>query len=164
MLDAAMTRLVISFFVIFSAFLVHAEWKPSETFLDAVCEVESSGGRFVVGDRGHSLGHFQIQKDAWADVTAWRRSRNLPVYRYRVNVLNSKISRSYAASYFNLLRDRLRGIYQREPNASELYAAYNIGMTNFRRCHYNLFEVNNVTVRRCNLVVKLMQQPTLTEN
>src|SRR5687767_6184978 len=97
-------------------------WRPDARLLDALCHIESSGGRFVSGDGGLSLGHFQIQKPAWTDVNNWRRQQNLAVYDYRKNVFDPRISRLYAADYLTILHMRLSLHYNREPSAGELYA------------------------------------------
>ncbi|MEO6035043.1 MAG: transglycosylase SLT domain-containing protein [Verrucomicrobiota bacterium] len=132
-------------------------WKPHDRFLDAVCQVESSGGVLTSGDRGMSLGHFQIQKGAWMDVSEWRKRRNLPVHKYQQNVLNPEISRTYASNYLTILYGQLRQEYKREPTPPEIYAAYNMGLTNFRRCNFNLSKVNSITEEKCKQVAALME-------
>jgi hypothetical protein len=133
-----------------------ADWQPSPRLLDAVCQIESSGGLYVLGDRGLSLGHFQFQKAAWADVCVWRQKRNLPVYDYRANVFDPRISRIYAGNYLTILHDRLKEQYDREPTPAEIYAAYNMGLNAFRKCNYRLAQVNKVTLEKCRLVVALV--------
>lgn len=133
------------------------EWRPDARLLDAVCQVESSGGRLVKGDRGRSLGHFQMQKNAWADVVAWRKKHHLPTHDYRKNVMNARLNREYAANYLTILRDQLRQQYQREPSGAELYAAYNMGLANFRKCNYDLAQINSDTEARCRQVVALLE-------
>ena len=132
-------------------------WQPHPRFLDAVCQVESSGGVLLSGDRGMSLGHFQIQKGAWDDVSEWRRKRNLPTHDYRNNVLNPQINRIYASNYLTILYGQLRQEYKREPTPPELYAAYNMGLTNFRKCNYNLAKVNSLTEEKCKQVAALLE-------
>lgn len=132
-------------------------WVPEERLLDAVCQVESAGGRYLYGDDGVSLGHFQMQKAAWADVSAWRERHELPTYNYQSNVLNPKISRIYAAGYLTIIHDRLQRLYDREPSASELYAAYNMGMSNFRKCKYDLANVNKVTLGKCRRIEAMLK-------
>ncbi len=138
--------------------LLHATtWSPHDRFLDAVCQIESGGGRFTYGDRGLSLGHFQIQKSTWADVVEWRKKQNLPTHDYKDNVFNQRISRIYAANYFTILYGRLKQQYRREPTAGELYAAYNMGLEGFRRCNYNLTQVNPITEAKCKQVMALVE-------
>ncbi len=134
-----------------------AVWRPDARLLDAVCQVESNHGKYTYGDKGRSLGHFQMQKEAWSDVSEWRKKRSLPTYDYRRHVFNPQISRGYAAHYLTILHDRLLQQYKREPTAGELYAAYNLGMAAFRKCNYSLAQVNRKTETRCKLVASLAQ-------
>jgi len=136
--------------------VTEAAWRPDAKLLDAVCQIESSGGLSVYGDKGRSLGHFQFQKAAWSDVSEWRKKRNQPTYDYRQNVFKHRISRLYAADYLTILHDRLKQQYKREPTSAELYAAYNMGMNSFRKCNYNLAMVNKTTEARCKLLVALI--------
>jgi hypothetical protein len=135
-------------------------WRPEERLLDALCQIESSGGRFVSGDAGRSLGHFQMQKAAWADVLEWRKKQSFPTHDYQLHVFDSRISRLYAADYLTILHTRLTAQYNREPTAGELYAAYNMGLSGFRKCHYDIAQVNPVTRGKCE---KIMAYLTETE-
>jgi hypothetical protein len=137
--------------------LAHANaWTPHDRLLNAVCQIESSGGRFTYGDGGSSLGHYQIQKGAWKDVVAWRKKQNLPTHDYQKNVYDPQISRMYAANYLTLLYGRLKAHYKREPTPGELYAAYNMGMTSFRKCNFDLNQVNPVTSAKCQQLTALV--------
>lgn len=141
----------------FSFTALASTWNPNPRLLDAVCQIESGGGRYLYGDDGVSLGHFQIQKGAWSDVSAWRKNQNLPTYAYQPNVLNPQVSRVYAAGYLTMIHDRLQSLYGREPSASEIYAVYNMGMSNFRKCNYDLANVNKVTVGKCRQIEALLK-------
>ncbi len=132
-------------------------WRPPERLLDAVREVESNAGVFTSGDRGKSLGHFQLKKSAWTDVVEWRRKQNLPTHDYQKNVLKEKISRLYAADFLTILHDNLLQQYRREPTPAEIYAAYNLGLSRFRKCHYSLAQVNPMTEARCRQVEALLE-------
>ena len=57
--------------------VVATEWKPTDSFLRAVSFIESSNGRFTIGDNGNSLGEFQLSEAAWLDVSEWRKARRL---------------------------------------------------------------------------------------
>lgn len=126
------------------------EWRPSDKLLDAIRQVESSGGKFVVGDGGRSLGDFQMSRAAWTDVNKWRKARKLTVYTYRTDVYRPEISREYASNYLSLLRNSLLNKLRREPSASELYAAYNIGLQRFgSQSKYDIRRINSMTARKC---------------
>lgn len=133
----------------FSMSLAATTWNPDNRLLDAVCQIESSGGRYVYGDGGRSLGPFQIQKAAWSDVSMWRKKRSLPIYDYRQDVLNPQINRIYAANYITIIYERLQNQYKRDPRPSEIYAAYNMGLNSFRKCNYDLTRINPVTAGKC---------------
>jgi hypothetical protein len=141
-----------------TAILCAADWQPSKSFLDAVCQIESSNGRYVYGDGGRSLGHFQIQKAAWTDVVAWRKRRGLAVHDYHRFVLNPEVSRIYAANYLTILHNQLKGLYQREPTPAEIYAAYNMGLTSFGKCNYNLSRINSMTRAKCRQVTSMLTE------
>lgn len=136
---------------------VFADWRPSTEFLRAVRQIESCDGRFIYGDDGRSLGDFQIREGAWADVNQWRKSRGLKTYDYQQHVFNRFINRTYAADYISLLYRQLERQFRREPTPAEIYAAYNMGMTNFGgKCRYDLRRVNAMTARKCNLIAQLL--------
>lgn len=139
-----------------TALVTANSWRPHDQLLDAVCQIESSGGKFVYGDGGRSLGPFQIQKGAWSDVVAWRKKQNLPTHTYRENVYNPQINRLYAGDYLTMIYDRLKSEYKREPSPAELYAAYNMGMTNFRKCNYDLRQVNKTTSAKCRQIAAML--------
>lgn len=131
-------------------------WRPDDRLLNALCQIESNGGKYVSGDGGLSLGHFQIQRAAWTDVVAWRKKRNLPTHDYRSNVFDPRISRIYAADYLTILQARLKSEYRREATPGELYAAYNMGLSNFRKCNYDMANVNPVTRGKCREITVLV--------
>jgi hypothetical protein len=124
------------------------EWRPSDDFLKAVREVESSGGRFKVGDNGQSLGDFQLSEAAWLDVNGWRRSRGLKTYYYEQAVFNGFINKVYASNYLTILHGELSRKLGRQPSHGELYAAYNMGLAEFAECNYRLSQVNPTTRAR----------------
>ncbi|MBA4146718.1 MAG: hypothetical protein H0X66_01285 [Verrucomicrobia bacterium] len=144
------TILAVALLFLVSSLSHGQEWKPSDKLLDAIRQVESSGGKFVYGDRGRSLGDFQMGRAAWTDVSQWRKARNLTLYNYRTDVFRSDIAREYASNYLSILRTGLLKKLQREPSASELYAAYNIGLTRFwEQSRYDIRRINSMTARKC---------------
>jgi hypothetical protein len=134
------------------------EWRPSDALLKAVRQVESNNGRRNYGDSGKSLGPFQLSEAAWVDVSAWRRSHALKVYSYDQHVLHNYINQAYAANYLTMIHDELSQKLHREPTAGEMYAAYNMGLANFRGCNYRLARVNPTTARKCKQINELMER------
>lgn len=150
--------LILNFLLLGLAWNARAtNWNPDSRLLDAVCQIESNGGRYVYGDNGLSLGPFQIQKPAWSDVSSWRKKKNLPTYDYQKDVLDPQINRMYAADYLTIIYERLAQKYSRSPLPAELYAAYNMGLNNFRRCNYSLAQINPVTARKCRQLEALLK-------
>lgn len=135
-----------------------AEWRPSNALLRAVRQVESSNGRSIYGDEGRSLGAFQLSEAAWVDVNAWRKARNLKVYSYRAHVMHHYINQTYAADYLAMIHGELSRKLRRRPTSGEIYAAYNMGFTNFAECNYRLANVNPVTARKCRQIHELIDQ------
>lgn len=133
------------------------EWKPSEELLDAIRQIESSGGKFVYGDGGRSLGDFQMGRAAWTDVNQWRKARKLKLYNYRTDVFKKDIAREYASNYLSILATGLRKKLRREPSASELYAAYNIGLRKFwEKSRYDINRINSMTARKCREIEQMI--------
>ena len=114
--------------------------------------VESADGRWTVGNRGQSLGEYQLSEAAWLDVSEWRRARGLPVHSYENSVWNGNVSRMYAAGYLRILHTRLESRLRRCPTAGELYAAYNMGFASFARCQYRLARSNPATAGKSSRV------------
>ena len=133
-----------------------ANWRPSEDFLSAVRYVESYNGVFVRGDGGQSLGDFQISEAAWTDVNGWRKTRKLQCYNYDRHVFDRKLNRLYAADYLSILHQELTQKLKRAPTSGELYAAYNMGLSQFAQCKYRLNQVNPVTRRKCQQIARIM--------
>ena len=136
------------------------EWRPSRDFLHAVRAVESSHGRFKVGDNGQSLGDYQLSEAAWLDVNLWRRARGLKTYQYDDAVFNAFINRVYAADYLTILHGELTRKLRRPPNHAELYAAYNMGLGMFAECNYRLSRVNPMTRAKCRQITEFLASKT----
>ena len=119
----------------------------TEKFLDEVEMIESSGGKFLVGDRGKSLGAFQMSRAAWKDATDFRQRQGMAIYRYEDGAMKAEICRSYASSYLQLLEDRLERLMGEEPTAKHVYAAYNWGLSNLKKVRFDLNKAPKVTRR-----------------
>ncbi len=144
--------------------LVRADqWRPSDDFLKAVRRIESSDGLMLWGDDGQSLGDFQLSEAAWVDVNAWRKTRRIPTYNYLRHVYNRRINRSYASDYFVILYEELGKRLKRPPSHGELYAAYNMGLSQFAQCRYSLAQVNAVTQRKCQTIEDLLMATVSAE-
>lgn len=137
------------------------EWRPSDDFLRAVRSVESSNGRYQIGDNGQSLGDFQLSEAAWLDVNEWRKARRLKIYDYQDSVFNGYISRVYASNYLSILHNELTRKLKRAPNHAELYAAYNMGLGTFAECNYRMSRVNAVTRAKARQIGVILASKTV---
>lgn len=148
--------------LVYCALVAHgnaATWRPSDRLLHAVHRVESQHGLYTWGDNGQSLGDYQLSEAAWYDVNAWRKARGRPTYHYDQHVWNRKLNRTYAADYLTILQSELKKRLRRTPSEAEIYAAYNMGLTSFARCQYQLANVNPTTARKCQQVRELTASP-----
>jgi hypothetical protein len=126
----------------------------TESFLDRVAMIESSGDQFAIGDNGRSVGRYQIGLMAWCDVNEIRASKGLKTYPYSY-ATNATVSRIYARQYLHLLASKLRKHLGRAPTASETYSAYNMGFSAFKKRGLNLSKVPSTTKRN---IAKLERQ------
>jgi hypothetical protein len=152
-----MKRMIVVGFIFLAGAMVAEEWRPDDRLLEAVRQIESSGGLFLYGDGGRSLGDFQMGRAAWSDVNVRRRERGEMVFDYKRHVLNPEINRLYAAEYFAILRGQLIRHLKREPTPGELYAAYNMGFRQFSRCGFDLRRVNQTTARKSREIMRMVQ-------
>jgi hypothetical protein len=147
--------------ILFLSCCLHAQagpWQPEARLLEAVRQIESGGGLYLYGDNGRSLGPFQMSKGAWADVSRQREARALPTFSYQPGVMDAKTSRLYAADYLTLLHDQLLKKINREPNAQEIYAAYNMGLGRFSEKYgCNLNRLDPATAQKCKRLQALLQ-------
>jgi hypothetical protein len=132
------------------------EWRPSDALLQAVREVESNNGKMLYGDSGRSLGAYQMSAAAWADVSAYRRARGLKTYSYNAHVMHSFVNRAYAADYLTMIHSELTRRLRRPPTAGEIYAVYNMGLSNFAECGYRLANVNSMTAKKVQIIHNLI--------
>jgi hypothetical protein len=119
----------------------------TEELLDRIAMIESSGGKFLVGDNGKSLGVYQMGRLAWKDATEYRKQNGLPVWAYQEGVMHPDRSRSYAKCYLKVLEYRLHRLMGRQPTPAHIYSAYNWGLSNLRKVDFDLQRIPNSTKR-----------------
>jgi hypothetical protein len=120
----------------------------TDTFLEAVAQIESSGGRYNIGDGGRAHGAWQMHAGAWKDTTAYRKQRGEPVWSYS-QAHNTTVARLYARDYLTLLEGRLYAALKREPSAEMVYAAYNMGFSRFAGLGFRLDNAPRTTRLAC---------------
>lgn len=101
----------------------------------ALAHVESGNRAAAIGDGGRAKGKHQFHQVAWTETTNYRKAQGLKVWPYSAAV-NSEVSDLYAASCLAMLQSRLTSIFRRPPTRQEIYAAYNVGLTGFKRRNY----------------------------
>lgn len=106
-------------------------------FVDRLAVIESNGNPKAIGDKGRSLGAFQMSYAAWRDVSAARKSKGLPTYPW-ADAFHFPTARIYAGEYLTILRNRLTASMKRQPTSAELYAAFSHGFAGFQRRGFSL--------------------------
>jgi hypothetical protein len=106
-----------------------------QDFLPRLAAIESSGNPNAVGDKGKSLGMYQISKEAWRDATDWVRltaPEHLCVFfeplgkDYKKECMDPDKARWIATFYLMYLADRMKK-HGYDVNGKSLYMAYNCG-------------------------------------
>lgn len=129
-------------------------WLDPERMLGGIAMIESSGGKFLVGDGGKSLGVHQISREAWEDVNRARSKARLGSYDYDHHVFNPAINRAFARDYLMILQVRLAEALGKVPAVEQVYASFNMGFERFAQVGFNLSRVNPVTRRNSYAVRK----------
>lgn len=123
-----------------------------EQFLPRLAAIESSGNPDAVGDKGKSLGLYQISKEAWRDSTDWARL-NCPEWLglscfnglgkdYKKECLNPDTARWVATFYLMYLAKRIKDSGY-PVNMKTLYMAYNCG---FSKANSFCFDMNHFAI------------------
>jgi hypothetical protein len=120
----------------------------TDAFVDAVGQIESSGGRFTIGDSGRANGMWQMHMAAWKDVTAVRARKGLPTWDY-IHAHEPAVARIYARDFLVMLESQLHGALRREPGAEMVYAAYNIGFTRLENLGFRVDRTPRTTRAAC---------------
>ena len=120
----------------------------TDAFLEAVAQIESSGGRYTIGDGGRAHGTWQMHAAAWKDTTAYRKRRGEPVWSFS-QAHNTTVARFYARDYLTILENQLRKALRRDPTPEMVYAAYNMGFTRFAGLGFRLDNAPRTTRAAC---------------
>lgn len=118
----------------------------SETFLDTLRQVESDGGKKLVGDDGKALGPYQFHRAAWDYVRGHLLSYTESFYDFTYSwcyVSDEEISRVYAKRYCAFIERELWK-HKIQPTPERIYAAYNYGYHRVIRVsgHINLLPLS----------------------
>lgn len=115
----------------------------TDGFLHKVAIIESNEQCTAVGDRGASLGRYQIQRSAWQD--ACRRNGENWEYN-KDNAFNYTMAHQVARWHFEWIAETLkkRGVKVTEMT---LYMAYNKGVAGASRLRFNT-QINDPAMNR----------------
>ena len=140
---------------IFHALMICAAALPAlgnsvvtDAFVEAVAQIESNGGRYIVGDNGRAIGWWQMHEPAWQDTTDFRTRRGLPTWDYE-HAQTPKIARQYARDYLTLLENQIRAAIKEEPSAEIVYAAYNVGFGRLQSLGFDIEKTRPHTRAAC---------------
>jgi hypothetical protein len=128
----------------------------SDGYIDAVAQLESSGGRWTIGDGGRANGTWQMHAAAWRDTTEYRKRKGLPVWDYS-HAHERVASRQYVRDYLAILENQLRSALRRPPTPQELYAAYNVGFTKFESVGFSVRNTPRTTREACAKLSRLLE-------
>lgn len=105
----------------------------TETFLDAMEQVESGMDARAVGDQGRSRGSFQFHAAAWRMVNDWRAKRGQKAVGFSMGSHDRVVARQFALEYLRWLETSLASARGASPAIDHLYAAWNLGFAGFQR-------------------------------
>lgn len=106
-----------------------------DKWVDAVQQIETGGESnpdAATSDGGLAAGRFQFHKTAWMDCTKALKAAGLPTFPY-AKARDPQVARMYATFWLTTLRDRLAKDIGRNPFLGEIWLAYNLGYTGFKR-------------------------------
>jgi hypothetical protein len=118
---------------------VTAEPVPN-TWLDAVQVIETGGESnpdSASGDKGLAKGRFQFHKAAWNDCSVVRKAQGKKVYPYS-KATDKAIATEYARTWLTFLRERITLEIGRPAMAHEVWLAYNMGFSGFKKYSFQI--------------------------
>lgn len=124
-------------------------------FLDALAIVESNNNPKAIGDNGRSHGAYQIQRTVWCDVN---KSRDVTM-RLSFGESHGRYARDFAFSHLTNLNSHLVAATGTNPTPAQLYAAWNLGLTGFRRRDFLLSRCPIKTQRAAAKLNTILNKP-----
>lgn len=105
----------------------------TDGFLDKLAVIESSERCTAVGDKGQSLGCFQMKREAWVDAC----KRNYANWDYnKANAFNYSLARQVAQWHCEWIVERLKanGV---QPTPIRVYMCYAMGFSGAMKHRFN---------------------------
>lgn len=125
--------------------------RSQERFLNRIREIESSGGKYLIGDQGRSRGPFHFHRATWRHVTQIRGRLGLSSVSYETGAMNEVWARRYAQTYITWLGQQLTAELGWCSEQS-IYAAWNAGLSRVLAVEGDITRLNRTTVRKCLLL------------
>lgn len=140
--------------IIFVSFVscAHASW---DRYLDALALVESNNNPSAIGDKGKSRGAYQIQLAVWRDVN---KSRAVDARLPFETGSHGIHARAFAFSHLTNLHARLVKVGI-NPSCVNLYAAWNLGFTGFKRRGFDISRCPVTTQRAAAKLNTILNKP-----
>lgn len=135
------------FTILLSAFAAWSRASEDAKLLEAVALVETGNNPFAVGDRGESLGRYQMGSRAWAEANDWLRHNGKPTIP-RSEWGNPKAQDKIAAAFLRVCRDRFARYGVPRPTIAQLATVWNLG---FKGALDRGFRPNDYGLRVSNL-------------
>lgn len=87
----------------------------------------------AIGDGGKARGAWQMHFAAWWEASASLKSAGYKTAPHAIGAHDPALAHTHAKEYMAIIHSRLAKRMGREPNAFELYAAYNLGVGGFAK-------------------------------
>ena len=114
-----------------SLFAAWSKASDDARILDAIAQVETGNNPYAVGDRGQSLGRYQMGYRAWAEANDWlnrQGKKTVPWSQWG----NIKQQDKIAAAFLQVCRDRLAKYGVPNPTVAQIATVWNLGFTGAR--------------------------------
>lgn len=117
------------------------------TILKAIACVESGMDYSARGDRGASLGAWQMQLSSWIEANSYRRRHGLPAISYSA-WRSSDVQRQMASAFLQVIRLRYKSVGIHDPSPAQIAVVWNKGWTSAKSSGFRLNDyakrVNNL--------------------
>ena len=131
----------------FSLFAAWAKGADDDRILAAIAQVETGNDPYAVGDRGQSLGRYQMGYRAWAEANDWLNRQGKKTVP-RSDWHNPKQQDKVAAAFLQVCRDRFARTGVPNPTVAQLATVWNLG---FQAARNRQFRPNDYGQRVSNL-------------
>jgi len=124
----------------------------------AFAKVESGMDDNAIGRAGER-GAWQMGRAAWEDCNRWRKANNLSTHRH-CDAHHPSWGYQYAHLYMAKLHGQLWKATGKEPTAGSLYAAWNCGLTGFKRRDFKINKTPRTTRSAITKLEKILNEKT----